>query len=305
MVSTSNDEYSVSALYADYLNRGYKLRDLSEFTKVSPSTLTNRLKKFFSKGLLKVYYNVIFQKLPIKVRFIAVSFNHRQRIDKCIGNKLDLITGFYTPTPTLTYFIYVNQRFGEEIEFNTGRCRVVLDEEICSSLIPIENYVGKKIELHKPDETRQTMDEQDLEIVREIFHYFNPPPFGNLSYIKLIKGLNNPSGFRRKKIHFYKHVLNKLVVKRILYREPSSYSIIIIYSNGLKETTYLLNNLVAKGFLKGVDQVNVISFNPFIAVVHCWINEELLWDTNYVDEWKDHYRYEVYLVKRIKMNGSG
>lgn len=305
MVSREAHEYSLGALYADYLNRGYRLNELSELTGVSPSTLTNRLKKFFNRGLLKLYYNVIFQRLPIGIRFLAVSLSRRQKMDRCIENKIDLITGFYTPTPTLTYFIYVNQTSSGEIEFNTCECRVLFDENVLSSLIPVENYVEKRIELYEPDRALNYVDDDDLAIVKDILRYYNPPPLGNIDYIKLSKALYSNEEFGRRKMHFYKHVLNKLVVKRVLYREPSSYSITIIYANGLKETACLLNDLVAKGLIKGVDQVNVISLNPFIAIAHCWVNEVLLWDTNFIEEHKGIYRYEVFVVRRMNINGSG
>lgn len=294
------DEDKMGALFADYINRGYRLRDLSEFLNVSSSTLTNRLKKLFNNSLLKTHYNVFFQKLPFKVRFIAVSLNQRQSIDKCIKNELDLITGYYTPLPTLTYFIYVVQRDDEEIEFNTSKCKVLLDENIHASLMPIENFIERRVDLRKPDETFHPVDEIDLQIVKEIFQYFNPPPIGNINYIKLCRTIENEVEFKRKKNHFYKHVLNKLAVKRILYREPSRYSITLIYSSSLKEAVFLLNELFNKGFLNGIDQVNVISLNPNILVMHGWVNEELLWQPNYLHEQNGYFKYEVHLVKRME-----
>jgi len=296
-------ELAYAMKYADLYNSGLRASDIAKMLGLSLSGLSRRLKKWFNGGVLYKYYNVLVDvAVNLKTRAYVVSLNQRLPIYECIDMPRPMLM-YYSPIPRPTYIAYYMARreeYPKINDVNTSICRIVVSGDIERVLQPIEHYSERKVEFTLSHRSVE-LDDVDEYIIRFFFSVFNPPVQGSISVndiANLLARFIPPGVFRN---HYYRHVYNRVVKKRILYREPgtSRYCVAIVYGRGIDAVIELLAELYSKRILLGIDQVNFVSSEPAIALVHVWVNLDIIWNHAYSHAKFEHAKYEIYPVKPV------
>jgi len=291
----------LAMFYADMVNEGYRERDIALKLGVSPSSLSRRINRLFEQGLLHQYYNVLLDKLRSPTWIYVFRMYQRTGFEKCISAPTPSVA-YYSPIPSPTYILYYIGYPTQPIDenaLNNEVCRMEISGVVEKVHIPYENYTLKNIELRDPVDDAYRVDDYDETISRYMFWYMNPPEPGRyvFNYLSsMLSEYSTPSSFKN---HFYRHVLGKIVYKRLIYREPSTYSIIISYAESKNFLYKLVKKLYSNNILVGVDQVNVVSTEPYVVLIHGWVNVENMWETGNVHEYLKYMTYNIYIVKKI------
>ncbi len=297
-------------LYADLRNYGYSNREIAMEIGIPQSTLSKKISTWFRNGLLLDYYNVYLDKLMYPIEVCILVFNQRISIESVIYKKHPL-TVYFSPIPKPTYFIYRRIYFEDHYmnySFYKNNYKDVYRVILCSvvekTLIPREEYVNSKIELNYNDDScinsSYIIDEYDQYLAETLFKYYNPPISvkGSVVISKELTSMMRDSLYRN---HYYRHLRNKLVKKRIIVRDLTKleYSILLVYTNSLSKLIDIIYTLHNREIIGGVDQVNFISTEPVIALIHSWINRDKYWRHEVNHEYFSETRYDIYLIKQI------
>ncbi len=291
--------------FADLYNRGLSIKEIAKNFKISVSALHRRIDKWFREGYLMYYYNVLLHKMNNPISICILSFNQRIYVLRKI-RMLKPITIYYSPLPRPTYLFYFDGDCLEvervfSLEHSRGMCKNILCGRIESSLLIFENYTKYNIELLIDSDEEKLRDDIDEFIVETYFKLFNPPLEGRIYKDIISEIMRRYLGISIYRNHYYRHVYNRAVKKRIIYRQIDrlKYALLTIYAPDLTSVKEMLMELYKMEIIGGVDQVNVISFDPFIAITHSWVDKDKLWVESLTHDHFNNSKYEIYLVKRI------
>ena len=300
-MALSSDRFTAS-LYADLRNSGLRNIDIAKKLSVSNPTLSRMVSRWFSEGVLYSYYNISLEHLtkPAHVYVFTVD----QRIDlKDLRIIRHSTVSYYSPLPRPTYICYCiacNEPVYDDRLFMNDMFSEMISGIVKKTLFPVEHYTRRSIDFIGSSKPVK-VDDYDEYIVRVLFKLSNPPLTGQDELRLIHHVITRYMSFTTFKNHYYRHVFNKLVRRRIVFRgfENSVYAIMLIYSNSLNNAEKLLRELYIRGILNGVDQVNVVEVDPTIALAHVWVNEDYLWNENISHEYIGYTKYDIYFVKPI------
>lgn len=298
-------------LYADLRNSGFSNREIASKLNIPESAVSRKINQWFQQGFLLTYYNVYLDKLLYPIELSVIELNQRVSIDTYLY-QIHPLTIYYSPLPKPTYFIY-RRKYSEIDENYVNRvvqegvckklCRVTIKGVIEKTIEPREEYCYSRITLENTLDNREELnvDEHDQFLAEMFFKYFNPPvsPIESNSFlIRSIQDLVRTNTYRN---HYYRHLYNKLVKKRIVIRDFAKldYSIIVLYTESLSSFYQVIYSLWSREIIEGIDQVNFISTDPVIAIIHCWISRDKYWSHETTHEVFFNTRYDIHIVKQV------
>lgn len=314
MIIIEDDIYAKQ--YAFLYNKGLKHIEIANKLKIPPSTLSKKIKNYFINGLLLEYYNVFIDKLMLDSWVYIFILNQRTKLSRCFTNRNfpKPTIMYYSPLPRPTYILYYlsyKSGRGEEPEpipltcLDLRLCRVKVYGSVKETIVPIEDYVNRKISLTSTIRSRHysvsEIDDVD-DYISRLFYIVSNPPLKNYKLRRLVEEIVSKNMtlhvFRN---HYYKHINRNIVHRRILYRGyPRTYAIIQITSSGpLLLVEAVLNDMFDKGLLIGIDQVNIISYEPSILIIHAWVDPDKVWDEKIVFDNVPNIYYDIFIVKHI------
>jgi len=290
----------------DLLNNHEKIADVVKELNIPRSTLYNYIRRMIMKGYYTRYYTVYLHRLsePLTTSIIILS----QRVyASSLLRKLKPVTIYYSPYPKPTYIIYSDMDCDElEQVLYSSRYADILEIRVCSfieeSLVIREVYSKQSVVLQRDQGVYEKVQDYIDDYIAKIFFKLYNPPLNIYEKTAAIKDIARKYiGINVFRNHFYRHVYNKVVFKRYIYRDTSRYNYTVMYlqCSSLNLAEQLLNKLFNMGILGGIDQANVLSFDPFTAVLHIWIDEENLWDVNMTHEYFNIAKYDFYIVKQV------
>lgn len=296
--------------YLELLDYGLKDKDIAYKMGFSPSSLSRRLNRLYDRGLLRIYFNVFLDRLRSKTWVYMVSFNQRISVDKCMENirVYRPTTVYYSPIPRPTYILYyvaVGREPLREDDLDREYCDIELSGPIENVAQPIEKPGRRDVYFKYSHDIFTTnnivVDDIDEYISKIFYKVFNPPMIGRRILSVLTEKITHyipPNVFR---YHYYSHLYGKVIRKRIIFREPSIYSLVILHTTSLEKLEKILSILYEKNILNGIDQVNILSEEPITALVHCWIREDNIWSHNIIHKNISDTRYDVYPVMVLEI----
>jgi hypothetical protein len=303
--------------YATLFNSGLKNIEIAEKLGLKASQLSKRVKNLFINGLLIEYYNVFIDKLLKPSWIYIIEQKQRTSISKCFntGNYPKPTVTYYSPIPRPTYIMYYLSHPGtslgdEPLPFsiiNVRKCRVSSYGLINNVVIPYEDYVNNKIyvlekAINSNDYPSERIDYMDEYIAKTFFIASNPPITNHGTLDIVLKILMNENISKHVfRNHYYKHLRNTIIYKRILYRPYNREYAILEYVSVEPILMFeeLINNFLNKGLIVGIDQIHIISYEPLILVAHIWVNPEKLWDPEVLVYETPNTYYNIWLVKQI------
>ncbi len=288
--------------YADLYNKGYKYSEIAAKLGLSKSSLSRRVSLLYERGILYTYYNIYLDKLLSPSWFYILKLYRRVVFNKCIDLPRPTIA-YYTPYPRPTYMLYYiaygSKPFGRN-DINNDVCEIIVESSVEKVLQPTEHYSVREI-FFIEDNNHYEVDDIDEYIARIIYRFSNPPLSIKDIYRFLVEVITKYISYNVFKNHFYRHLYKRIVKKRIIYRETDQYSVILVYSSSKNDFIKTVKQLYVNGIVNGVDQVNVLSLEPFIAVMHCWVDRNALWNDKIIHEDIKYTRYYIYLVKQVSL----
>jgi len=290
----------------DLLNNYEKIADVVKEMNIPRSTLYNYIRRMILKGYYIKYYSAYLHRISEPLIASIITLNQRIYATSFL-KKLKPVTIYYTPYPKPTYIIYSDMDCdGLEQILYSSRYADILEIKVCSiieeSLIIREVYSKRSVILQRDQSVyEKTQDYIDDFITKIFFKLFNPPL--NIDEKRMIiKNIARRNiGVNVFRNHFYRHVYNKTVFKRYIYRDINRYryAVMFIQSSNLNVVEQLLNRLIDLKILGGVDHANVLSFDPFTAVFHIWVDDDSLWDDSVIHEYFNLVKYDFYIVKQV------
>lgn len=292
-------------IFADLYNRGFTINEIAKKFNLSTSSLSRRLDKWLREGCLMYYYNVELHKIDIPISICILAFNQRMDVLRKI-RMIKPIAVFYTPIPRSTYIVYfegechdISKVFLTELQKNSYK--IVLCGRIENSPFIFEKYREYDLQLIFDTGDEYARDDIDRFIMETYFSLFNPPSTGRIYKSLIMEIMRRYVGVNIYRNHYYRHLYNKIIRRRIIYREIDKleYAILTLYTKNYMGARNILLELYRLNIIGGVDQISVISSDPFIAVSHLWINKDNLWYEKLVHKYFENSKYEIYIVKKI------
>ncbi len=303
--------------YATLFNSGLKNIEIARKLGLKASQLSKRVKNLFMNGLLIEYYNVFVDKLLKPSWIYIIEQKQRTSISNCFNksNYPKPTITYYSPVPRPTYIMYYISYSGTSSSdeplplsmINVRKCRVTSYGLINNVIIPYEDYINNKIyilerAINSNDYLFERIDYMDEYIAKTFFIASNPPLTNHGILYIVWKALMNENISKHVfKNHYYKHLRNTIVYKRILYRPYNREYAILEYVSVEPVLMFeeLINDFLDKGLIVGVDQIHIISYEPLILIAHIWVNSEKLWNPEVLVHEAPNTYYNIWLVKQI------
>ncbi|MET1160640.1 MAG: hypothetical protein ABWW65_06740, partial [Thermoprotei archaeon] len=145
------------------------------------------------------------------------------------------------------------------------------------------------------------IDDFDATLARLLYIYSNPPSNHYGSIKQLLHRFSDIIPYSVARNHYYRHLYGKIIIPRLIYRNvyESTYSVIIIRSHSTTSAINTLEQLYRNGILTGVDQINILSNDPFLVIAHVWISKKYLKQYNFNHEPVKYLDYGIYTVEPI------
>jgi len=302
-LSTYIEDKITPQLLADLYNRGLTTSKISEVLGIRHQVLSRLASRWFNEGILAEYFNTALHKLRNEISVAAIALNQRLNVLESI-KLVKPIAVYFSPLPKPVYIAYFEETCTDlEEAFLERISHVALNIVHCgkveSSPRVFEEYVNYNLRLEILDDDK-VIDDIDELIVKIYFQIFNPPPIGYHYRDIVLKSIEQHMKLSTYRNHFYRHVNKKAVWWRVLHRPLAKrYGILLVHSPSIVEAQSVILKLKEADVIVGVDQVNVISMDPFIGVVHAWVDEERLWSELHNHREIKYAKYELYLVKRL------
>ncbi|ADI32292.1 hypothetical protein [Staphylothermus hellenicus] len=313
MFNIDDDNYAKQ--YAYLYNKGLKHVEIASVLQIPSSTLSRKIKNYFRNGILLEYYNVFIDKLILDSWIYIIILSQRTKLSKCFKKNIPKPTiTYYSPLPRPTYILYYlsykssrpeNPEPISMLDIDLSLCRVKVYGAIKETIIPRENYINKKINLthtiRSKNQEVSGIDDID-DYIGRLFYLVSNPPLKNYKLRNLVEEIfSKNSTLHIFRNHYYKRLYKAIIYKRIVYRRyPRVYAIIqTTLSGSLLNLESMLNDMLNKGLLIGVDQVNVISYEPLILILHAWIDPDIVWNNDIVLDYLPNIFYDIYVVKQI------
>ncbi|WP_440059862.1 hypothetical protein ACSU1N_01480 [Thermogladius sp. 4427co] len=251
------------------------------------------------QGVLYEYYNTGLHRIK-QVEFYIVTMSQKTLPKLCL-NTLGPSIVYYSFTSRPLFLVYVfNKSIGEGLVLDGFRkrvCKTLLQGTVKNVLVPLKkNGFLELVEFDSLVEGNSVIDPVDEAILYTIFRQYNPAT-KSLKTRELYEytglGISYPSFLN----HYYRHVRNKLIRKRLVFKQSGSYAIMIVSGPNIPVLRDLLTELLNLKILTSIDQVNLLESSPTIAVVHAWVNPFNLYSTHIYHEIYNFTSYEIFLVQ--------
>lgn len=270
---------------------------------MNASQLSRRLSRAIERGVIVKYLNVLIDHLATPVSILIYELRQKTRDLQCFYEKPPVVVSYYSYIGRPVVLSYVKGDYGEAIvEFSTIRaCRLILHERVKKVLIPLMDPESSTIRLlDSKDVARSKVhtDEVDSEIALELFRVFNPSPIGNWRVKELAERLESSTGLKDAFYHLTRHV-HALTRRKYIYRDSGVYALILASADTPSTLTALLAQLASARIILDLEQVNAVSTEPFLGVIHAWISLEALYDSKRGHDPVEKASYYIYPVIEV------
>ncbi|MEM1634912.1 MAG: helix-turn-helix domain-containing protein [Thermosphaera sp.] len=280
-------------------NEGASLKEVSKKLGLKPSHISHLISKGFENEVLFKYYNILMKPLGSRrPTFLMIEMTQKAEVSACIDNKRRILSIYYSFSrkPLLVMYILERAPIPEEVlEINTQICNIVFSGTVEDVIIPLENYTERRIDFKLIDESQLVPPKDSIDelIIFEMYNLFNPPLQGNVRVTDILAHISKKYMLKNILFHYYNHVKD-LTYPRLIYRTGGVYSLARIVSPTISLMSRLVNTLFKNGLLVGVDQINLLSKQPAIAVLHGWFDPFKLNDPRVHHETIESSTYEIY-----------
>jgi len=291
-------------VFADLRNQGLSVAKIASKLGVNYRYLNRLANKWFRDGILLEYYNTALHKLEKGVSVAVIAFNQRIPVYNLVKS-VEPLSAYYTPIPKPVLILYFETDCNTFVEklarssisrFST----IVLCEKLANSMRVREVYSELAVKLELDKNVNKVNDGFDELIVKTYFQACNPPLQASCNAKAISKYLKQYMKVSTFKNHFYRHVREVAVWKRVLYRPINrEYGILLLQAPCTETGESLISKLAELGLIVGVDAVNMLSADPFIAILHVWFDPDKVWDPGLTHNKAEYAKYELYVVEKI------
>jgi len=291
-------------VFADLRNQGLSVAGIAGKLGVNYRYLNRLANKWFRDGILLEYYNTALHKLENGVSVAVIAFNQRIPVYSLVKS-VEPLSAYYTPLPKPVLILYFEAECNALIEklarstisrFTT----IALCEKLVNSMIVHEVYSKLSIKLELDRSVGRVSDSFDELIVKTYFQACNPPIQASCNAKAVLEYLKQYMKASTFKNHFYRHVREVAIWKRVLYRPINrDYGILLLQAPCIETGESLISKLAELGLIVGVDIVNMLSTDPFIAILHVWFDPDKVWDPGLFHNEAEYAKYELYVVEKI------
>jgi len=291
-------------VFADLRNQGLSVTEIAGKLGVNYRYLNRLANKWFRDGVLLEYYTTALHKLEKEVSVAVVAFNQRLPVYNLVKG-VEPLSAYYTPLPKPVLILYFESdcnTFAEKLARSAVSrfAAITLCEKLVNSMKVREVYGKLSVKLELDKSVDKVSDDFDELIVKTYFQACNPPIQASCNAKAVLEYLKQYMKVSTFKNHFYRHVKGVAVWKRVLYRPINrDYGILLLQTPCIEIGENLISKLAELGLIVGVDAANVLSTDPFIAVLHVWFDPDKVWDPGLSHDKAEHAKYELYVVEKI------
>lgn len=265
-------EQDVSSI-AYALNKFGKLSQVCKYTNCEDyQRLARLVHKYLERGMMSRHLVVPFEILPTPCS-VAILYKHQLVKDSCFVKKPRFITRFITHAGIPVEIDYV----ADECEFieehiDSSICSIELCNQVVKTLVPRYTTKSNQIEFKEFNQDYKSnliIDQIDIVAMFEIFRLYNPPSPQVRNSRDIIEYINNRTGIRNIRYHYYSHV-HKLLLENYVIRNNGDHVIIATWTPSIDHLKKVLENLLNTGIFTGYWQVHLLSTSPVLSIAHGW-----------------------------------